>query len=62
MRRRTKAIIASVGVLLAVVFFVLPIVPGIQGDCIYYPDEHQSLSFRMFGVGTTYAYGQFSWT
>lgn len=42
-------------------FFAVPVVAEIQGSCIYTPDEHQSLSFEMFGVGMTYMLGHYYW-
>jgi hypothetical protein len=65
MKRRTKiAVVVCVDLFLALflLFFLLPIVPGITGPtCVYFADEHQSLSFEQFGVGTVYEFGHFLW-
>ncbi|MDE1852278.1 MAG: hypothetical protein KGI38_00870 [Thaumarchaeota archaeon] len=41
-------------------FFFVPVLPGTNGSCIYYPpqQQHQSVSFYLFGVGMTSSYGQ----
>lgn len=65
MKRRTKiAAVVCADLFLAsfLLFFLLPIVPGIAGPtCVYYADGHQSLSFEQFGVGTVYEFGYFIW-
>lgn len=45
-----------------VFFFCIPVSPGIEGECFYRPDEYQSLSFPIVGMGVTYAQGHFFWS
>ena len=66
MKRRTKlAVVVGADLLLVVLlcFFLVPIIPGITPPHCgpYSPDEHESLSFEILGIGTTYNFGYLSW-
>jgi len=66
MKRRTKiAVVLCVDLFLALflLFFLVPIVPGITPPWCgpHIADEHESLSFEQFGVGTVYEFGHLLW-
>ena len=57
------AAVVVVAVLVLGFFFFVPVLPGINGECINYPPQHphQSISFSWLGVGMTSSYGKLYW-